>query len=119
MGCFKKYIKPVISDGIKEIRAVGTARAMSAAAVIVSALMTKISDGQVTVEERAELKALTKAQAGALAADILSEGLKISTGAAEMLVTAAVKAINDKGADPSELGVMDEEDESDAEATLG
>jgi hypothetical protein len=118
MGCYKEYFKPVIKDMLQEIKQVGAARAMAVAVTIVAGLKDRIEDGEITYEEITSFRKMSKEQARTLASDLLADGLGITTGAGEMLVTAAYKALQ-KGATPTELGIVSTEDEADLEAHLG
>jgi hypothetical protein len=119
VGSFRKIILPIFKGVFKEIKAVGTKRAMTSARTLVDGLQARLADEKLTKAERRELRLLTKDEAQSLAQQILMDGLQISGGAADALIVAAVKAKN-QGVDAREMGVKPEdEDDDDSDDDIG
>jgi len=113
VGSFKKIVLPIFKGVFREIKAVGMKRSMTAARTIIDGLQARISDDdKLDRAELRELGVLTKTQAHALAQQILIDGLKITGGAADALILAAVKSKNE-GVDAREMGVKVEDEEDD------
>jgi len=96
MGCWSKYVKPVV----RELRDEITKEALTAAGRIVRIIDPAIADGK-----------LTKIEAGSIAAATIKEAFGLTMGAAIAVVTIAVRTFTERhaGIDPSVLN--DEEDD--------
>ena len=95
MGCWSKYVKPAVKELRKEI----TKQALTAAGRIVQTLDVVIADGRIT-----------KAEAGALGASVLSAAFGLTAGAAQATITIAVRTFGaaHEGIDP---GLLDDEED--------
>lgn len=97
MGCWGKYIVPIY----KEVRGELTKRMFREAGVVVKVLDAALADEKITKDE-AKLIATT----GFVGA------FDISMGAAEMLLTAAVRVFSDRHGNNSIDAVDEEEDDA-------
>jgi len=95
MGCWSRYVKPVVRELRKEI----TKQALTAAGHIVRAFDSAIADGKIT-----------KAEAGSLGATVLASAFGLTMGAATATITIAVRTFGEahEGVDP---GLLDGEDD--------
>jgi hypothetical protein len=113
MGSFKKVVLPIFKGVFEEIKGVGLKRSMTFARILVDALNARLGDDHLSRDEMHEIGKITKAEAHEQASGLIQDGLKISGGAADALIIAAVRAANE-GIDSLEMGIKpeDEEDES-------
>ncbi len=114
MGSFKKIFVPIYKGVVQEIKAAGMKRSMTFARILIDALNTRIDDGVLTKPELRSLGKMTKAEAQTLAAGLIQDGLKISGGAADTLIVAAVRA-QKEGISPAETGIKPEDEDADDE----
>jgi hypothetical protein len=110
----KQIIVPIYKGVVAEIKAAGMKRAMTFARVLVDALAVRIDDNVLTKPELRSLGKMTKAEAQTLAAGLIEDGLKVSGGAADALIVAAVKARN-QGIASDQMGIKPEDEDPEDE----